>query len=112
MGGMCVVILGMVLVLVGCVNEKGICVLFFGDEGLDEFVIMLIKELVVLVSYFSLLELMLGGINFVDVDLLVEGVVVLGGNCIIVLVGLFFFVMDSVFVSYVFCNGMNLNICE
>lgn len=75
-----VVVFGMVLVLAGCANEKGIRVLSSGDEGPDEFAILPTKTLEAPASYTALPEPTPGGTNIADVDALAEGAAALGGT--------------------------------
>lgn len=110
MGGTRALILGLVLVLAGCANEKGIRVLSSGDEGPDEFAILPTKELSAPSSYASLPEPTPGGTNLADVDPLAEGAAALGGNRVTTASGTPFPATDSALVSYASRNGTSPNI--
>lgn len=112
MGGMRAVILGMVLVLAGCANEKGIRVLSSGDEGPDEFAIMPSKELSAPSSYTSLPAPTPGGTNLADVDPLADGAAALGGKRTAAASGSSFPSTDSALVNYAARNGTTPNIRE
>lgn len=75
--------------------------------GLDEFLILFVCFFEVFVI-FDLFVLILGGVNCIDVLVIVVVIIVFGG-CDIVGVGVL--VVDSVLVVYVSCLGVDLLIC-
>lgn len=112
MGGLRAVILGMVLVLAGCANEKGIRVLSSGDQGPDEFAILPTKPLASPQNYSALPEPTPGGTNLADVNPIADGAAALGGNRTAAVSGSSFPATDSALVSYASRQGTNPNIRE
>lgn len=112
MRGARAVILGLVLVLAGCANEKGVRVLSSGDEGPDEFAILPGKELQSPTTYAALPEPTPGGVNLADVDPLAEGAAALGGTRTSAVSGQSFPATDGALVSYASRQGTTENIRE